>query len=64
MALDVHAERLGLVGEVGRFHRLGRFADLELDVVVLKKVGGDGGFDGEIDVLRDIALRPYFANEI
>ena len=58
MTLYVDAERLGRVRQIGRLHRLRRLADLELDVVVLKKIGGDRGFDGEIDVLRDVALSP------
>jgi hypothetical protein len=48
----VDAERLGRVRQIGRLHPLRRLADLELDIVVLKTIGGDRGFDGEIDVCR------------
>jgi hypothetical protein len=41
MTFDVDAERLGRVRQIGRLHRLRRFADLELDIVVLKTIGGD-----------------------
>jgi hypothetical protein len=53
MAFYIDAERLGRVRQIGRLHRLRRLADLKLDVVVLKKIGCNRGFDGEIDVLRD-----------
>jgi hypothetical protein len=53
MTFYVDAERLCRVRQIGRLHWLRRLADLELDVVVLKKIGCDRGFDGEIDVLRD-----------
>jgi hypothetical protein len=63
MTFDGDAERLGFVRQIGRLHRLRRFADLELDVVVLKTIGGDRGLEGEIDVLRNVALSLDLAEE-
>ena len=52
---DKRAESFRLIGQVGPLHRLRRLADLELDGVVLKEIGDDGGLDREIHILRDIA---------
>jgi hypothetical protein len=56
LTLDKGAESFGLIRQIRRFHRLRRLADLKLDIVVLKKIGGDRSFDREINVLRYIAL--------